>query len=352
MALLRDRLCKLVISSLCKRFSSSASAAPQLTFVRRLSSMDETEKSNFSDTHQNPPEPIPNRPLRGERPFSPKDSPSSKPNSRSTNGGNSNQFENFKDVGGPDNAEKRSMKASPFDFSRRGDDLQSDDMSFLEKFKLGTDKREKQQQQPLQDDNGKSDHVESKGSPPDANDIFGKMKETGLIPNAVAMLDGLCKDGLVQEAMKLFELMREKGTIPEVVIYTAVVEGFLQARKPDDAKRIFRKMQNNGIAPNAFSYSVLIQGLYKCEKLEDAIEFTLEMSEAGYSPNVATFVGLVDGICREKGVEDAKTFINDLRKKGFFLNEKSVRDFLEKKAPFSPPVWEAIFGKKTPQKPF
>ena len=68
--------------------------------------------------------------------------------------------------------------------------------------------------------------------------IFKKMKETSLIPNVVAKLDGLCKDGLVQEAMKLFGLMREKVTIPEVVIYIAVVDGFCKAQKLDDAIRI------------------------------------------------------------------------------------------------------------------
>ncbi|KAL5168550.1 Pentatricopeptide repeat-containing protein [Glycine soja] len=172
--------------------------------------------------------------------------------------------------------------------------------------------------------------------PQDADEIFKKMKETGLIPNAVAMLDGLCKDGLVQEALKLFGLMREKGTIPEIVIYTAVVEGYTKAHKADDAKRIFRKMQSSGVSPNAFSYMVLIQGLYKCSRLHDAFEFCVEMLEAGHSPNVTTFVGLVDGFCNEKGVEEAKSAIKTLTDKGFVVNEKAVRQFLDKKAPFSP----------------
>ena len=51
--------------------------------------------------------------------------------------------------------------------------------------------------------------------------------------------------------MKLFGLIREKGTIPEVVVYTAVVDGFCKAEKLEEAIRIFRKMQNNGISPNA-----------------------------------------------------------------------------------------------------
>ncbi|XP_038976727.1 pentatricopeptide repeat-containing protein At4g38150-like [Phoenix dactylifera] len=186
----------------------------------------------------------------------------------------------------------------------------------------------------------------------DADEIFKKMKETGLIPNAVAMLDGLCKDGLIQEAMKLFGLMREKGTIPEVVIYTAVVEGFCKAAKFDDAKRIFRKMQKNGIMPNAFSYAVLIQGLCKGGKLEDSVEYCIEMLGAGHLPNAATFTGLVDTYCKEKGVEEAGSLVRTLRERGFAMDEKAVREHLDKKGPFSPMVWEAIFGKKNLQRPF
>nr|DAD46430.1 TPA_asm: hypothetical protein HUJ06_016367 [Nelumbo nucifera] len=161
------------------------------------------------------------------------------------------------------------------------------------------------------------------------------MKEMSLIPNAVAMLDGLCKDGLVQEAMKLFGLMHEKGTFLEVVIYT----------KLDDAKRIFRKMQNNGISPNVYSYTVFIQGLYKGKRLEDAIDICIEMLEAGHSPNVTTFIGLVDAICRDKGVEEAKSTIERLEK-GYFADEKAIREYLDKKGTFSPLIWEVVFEKK------
>ncbi|KAF2314599.1 hypothetical protein GH714_027867 [Hevea brasiliensis] len=158
--------------------------------------------------------------------------------------------------------------------------------------------------------------------PPDAEDIFKKMKETGLIPNAVAMLDGLCKDGLVQEAMKLFGLMREKGTMPDVVVYTAVVDGFCKAHKLDDAKRIFRKMLDNGIAPNAFSYIVLIQGLYKCKLLDDAVDFSFQMLDAGHSPNVTTFVGLVDGYVERRALKKPRGLLLLCGKRDFSLMTK------------------------------
>lgn len=233
--------------------------------------------------------------------------------------------------------------------------------SFLDKYKLGFDdevgsKSDVEASSQLEEARSvnlsNSNEPAQQSMPQDADEIFKKMKETGLIPNAVAMLDGLCKDGNVQEALKLFGLMREKGTIPEIVIYTAVVEGYTKAHKADDAIRIFRKMQSNGISPNAFSYTVLIQGLYKCSRLQDAVEFCVEMLEAGHSLNVTTFVGLVDGFCKENGIEEAKGVIKTLTGKGFAFDEKAVRVFLDKKAPFSPSIWEAIFGKKAPQMPF
>lgn len=284
-----------------------------------------TQSQISNDENRSPPDPLPNRPLRGQQ-----------------------------------QPERPSRNNRP---NLRRDRIRNDvsDDSFLEKFKLTFDRIDKNQRgaptaQPLQDENKPNqDQMMKEQGPPlpeDADEIFKKMKETGLIPNAVAMLDGLCKDGLIQEAMKLFGLMRERGTIPEVVIYTAVVEGFCKAHKFDDAKRIFRKMQSNGISPNAFSYTILVQGLYKCNRLDDALEFCEEMVDAGHSPNAMTFVGLVDGLCKVKGVEEAKGVIERLRQKGFTVNEKAVREFLDKKAPFSPVLWEVILGKKPSQQLF
>lgn len=255
-----------------------------------------------------PPKPIPNRPLRGQ--------------------GNSMSDLHFR--------------------NRRPSSDEKDSFEFLEKFKLGAggcfdkgkmfpDRLQQQQQQ-------KEGNADTSTPPPpqDADEIFKKLKETGLIPNAVAMIDRLCKDGLVQEAMKLFRLMREKGTIPEVVIYTAVVEGFCKAHKFEDAKRIFRKMQRNGISPNAFSYSVLIRGLYQCNELDDAVAFCIEMLEAGHSPNVATFLGLVAGLCLNKGVEEARTVIATLTQKGFSINKKAIKEHTKNRSTH-PSVLEAIF---------
>nr|XP_010917815.1 pentatricopeptide repeat-containing protein At4g38150-like [Elaeis guineensis] len=139
----------------------------------------------------------------------------------------------------------------------------------------------------------------SKSPPIDIDDIFKKMEKMGLISKAVAILDGLCKDGLVQKAMKLFRLMHKKRTIPEVVIYMTVVVGFYKTAKFDDAKRIFKKDAEKWDILNTFSYAVLIQDLCKGEKLENSIEHSMKMLNTGHLLNAAIFADF-EGIFRKK----------------------------------------------------
>lgn len=378
---------------------------------RSYDDKDDSFGGNF-DAHQavsSPPEPIPGRPLRGDRrmPQSPREDVY-RGNGYRSRGGIDREGDDFRRRSGGDRSSlmgrRRDGEGDNFDLGRRnvdrvsrndrfhdmgdggemlgfGEEDEDDDdgkekgaqpsiREFLRRSVKDEDKETKKEDREFLArfrlggvDGKKKDRAEEKVEvheeekveepPQDADVIFKKMRETGLIPNAVAMLDGLCKDGLMQEAMNIFSLMREKGTMPEVIIYTAVVEGFCQVQKFDDAKRIFKKMQTNGIVPNAFSYGVLVRGLCKGKRLDEAVEVCGEMLEAGHAPNPATFTGLVHEFCIEKGAEEAGKTVEALKQKGYYLDEKAVRDYLDKKGPSSPMVWEAIFGpKKRIERPF
>lgn len=326
MMMLRVRRRSFVLDSLACSFSSRGG-----DFVPKYNK--DGASSINQEGRKMPPDPIPNRPLRAEK--------------------STHQRKTFNQGrgGGEGNAGAMGMDLNKAGYAfnnrtpKQSSQPQAANLDFLEKFKLGFDKEGEKKQPPKLENKNSSNQTTELPQPEDADEIFKKMKETGLIPNAVSMLHGLCQDGLVQEAMKLFSLMHEKGTIPEVIIYTAVIEGFCKAHKLDDAKRIFRKMQGNGISPNAITYGGLIQGLLRKKSLDDALEFSVEMLEAGHSPNLATFTGLVDCFCRERGLEEAQHMIRTLREKSFFFEDKAVREYLDKKGPFSQLVWEAILGK-------
>ncbi|WOH09251.1 hypothetical protein DCAR_0728707 [Daucus carota subsp. sativus] len=330
----RVRKRSFILDSLARSFSTRGG-----DFVPNYSKDGARSSSTNQEGRRMPPDPIPNRPLRSEKPNHQR-----KTFNQGRGGADQGTFNQGRGGTGPTRMD--SNKAGNAFNSRspqQPSKPQAANLDFLEKFKLGFDKVENTSPPKIETNN--NDQAMELSQPEDADEIFKKMKETGLIPNAVSMLHGLCQDGLVQEAMKLFSLMHEKGTIPEVIIYTAVIEGFCKAHKLDDAKRIFRKMQGNGITPNAITYGVLIQGLIKTKNLDDALQFSVEMLEAGHSPNLATFTGLVDCFCLEKGLEEAQNMIRMLKEKSFFFEDKAVREYLDKKGPFSQLVWDAILGK-------
>jgi hypothetical protein len=111
-------------------------------------------------------------------------------------------------------------------------------------------------------------------------------------------------------------------------------------------------MHDNGVIPNAFSYWLIIGRLCKGGTFYDAVGFHVEMFEAGNSPNAATFEVLVDIVCKKKGFEEGEKLVRNFQDRNFVIDEKSIREHLEKKGPFSLVVWDVIFGKKNSSWPF
>ncbi|KAF4359791.1 hypothetical protein F8388_008353 [Cannabis sativa] len=60
-------------------------------------------------------------------------------------------------------------------------------------------------------------------------------------PNLVwygAIIDGLCKEGLMEKAQQLFLEMKEKGVLPDVVVYSSLMHGLCYADKWEEAKAL------------------------------------------------------------------------------------------------------------------
>lgn len=77
------------------------------------------------------------------------------------------------------------------------------------------------------------------------------------------MFDGLSKDGLTHEALQLFSVMKDKGTMPDVVAHTAVIQAYVNAGGTHwkNALRTYQRMLACGVLPNAYTFSVLIKGV-------------------------------------------------------------------------------------------
>lgn len=170
--------------------------------------------------------------------------------------------------------------------------------------------------------------------PKDLQHIFHRMRsEGGLLNNAAKMFDALSKDGLTHEALQLFAQIKDKGHMPDVVAYTAVMEAYFNAGTghSKEALKVFMRMLASGIVPNAYSYSVLITGLAVDAKLVDAKKYVLEMMAKGMRPNAHTYAAVFEAFTKENKVEEAKVLLQQMKDKGFVPDEKAVRDALSNK---------------------
>lgn len=70
-----------------------------------------------------------------------------------------------------------------------------------------------------------------------------------------ALLDSLIKRGIIDEALWLFDSMREKN----VVSWTTFISGLAQLDLDADALKFFKKMQLEGIYPNGFTFSCVLK---------------------------------------------------------------------------------------------
>ncbi|KAF5457104.1 hypothetical protein F2P56_021235 [Juglans regia] len=174
--------------------------------------------------------------------------------------------------------------------------------------------------------------VEEPKDPNNLQEIFHHMRtKDGLLKHADKMFDALSEDGLTNEASELFAQIKEKGYIPSVVAYTAVIEAYTNAGQPKEALRVYLRMLASGIAPNAYTYSVLVKGLAADAKyLGDAKKYVMEMMSNGMRPNAGTYIAVFEALAGERKLGEAREFLEQMKNNGFQPDEKAVRKALNK----------------------
>ncbi|KAK4858823.1 hypothetical protein QYF36_022628 [Acer negundo] len=95
--------------------------------------------------------------------------------------------------------------------------------------------------------------------------------ENGVIcrPNIVSynsMIDGLCKDGLINKAKELLSEMKGMRISLDVVSYTSLIHGLCYWGKWEDTKDLFAEMRDQRVQHDVVTINVIIDELCKNDK--------------------------------------------------------------------------------------
>lgn len=91
--------------------------------------------------------------------------------------------------------------------------------------------------------------------------ILERLGEEGQQPNRVtytAIIEGMCRNGLGQQALLVFnEMVDRHGIAPDVLTYTSLLKG--TERQPERAWALYQDMLTRGVIPDAVFYRDLIR---------------------------------------------------------------------------------------------
>lgn len=167
----------------------------------------------------------------------------------------------------------------------------------------------------------------------EALSIFDQMRDFGCKPNRVlicTLIQGLCKDGHVEEAHKVINKAAESG-IPYDSCYSFLVLSLFRIGKLKEAEIFFRRMLTGGLKPDGLTSSTIIRWLCQQSRILDGYHLidAIEQSESVSSIDSDIYSILVAGLCEANHLAEAAKLASLMAGKGIQLKGPCVKNVIE-----------------------
>ncbi|MQL86552.1 hypothetical protein Taro_019093 [Colocasia esculenta] len=126
----------------------------------------------------------------------------------------------------------------------------------------------------------------------------------------------LCQEGLLQEAMKVYEEMVGEGSIPCVLVYLCLIDELSRAGSVREAFNLMNEMVGRGYIPMVPTFNSLISGFCMEGKCMSAEKLLSEMVSRGCSLDSASYSPLIEALCRQGILQKAFDLLVEMVGKG------------------------------------
>ncbi|WCJ42437.1 Pentatricopeptide repeat (PPR) superfamily protein [Euphorbia peplus] len=120
------------------------------------------------------------------------------------------------------------------------------------------------------------------------------------------MVEELCLSGLILKAYSILtQLVDSAGVSPDISTYNILINGFCREGDINVALKLFEALQRKGLSPNSVTYGTLINGLFKARRDKDAFRFFDQIMENHFVPDLNVYRTLMTWSCRLRKVNVA-----------------------------------------------
>ena len=135
--------------------------------------------------------------------------------------------------------------------------------------------------------------------------------------NCTTVMATCSKLGLFEEVESLFRQHKEQGYVPNIVMFTILMQSRSRAGREREAISVFWEMEEAGVEPDLIAYRVMIQLCDKLGELGRAVKVYNKMKARGFVPTFDVYNVLIKLYCREGRTTKAREILREMKMWGF-----------------------------------
>lgn len=166
------------------------------------------------------------------------------------------------------------------------------------------------------------------------DDVLRFMEETrklGFYPGRVDcnnVIRFLVKEGMVMDALGVFDQMKTDGIKPDTVTYTLVLNGVITDGDYEKADDVFDEMLVLGVVPDIHAFNVYINGLCKQNNIKEGVKMLASMRELGCKPDSVSYNMLLEGMSKIGDLSGMRQLVRGMQLMGVQWNWETYRIML------------------------
>ncbi|KAJ7527655.1 hypothetical protein O6H91_16G065000 [Diphasiastrum complanatum] len=153
------------------------------------------------------------------------------------------------------------------------------------------------------------------GCTEDARDLFDKMSERNVV-SWTAMIAGYAQNGLGEEALALYEQMKQEGMQPNNVTFVLLLNACASLAALEQGKQLHSEIIKRGFQSDVVVGNTLVDMYAKCGCTEDARELFDNMSER----NVVSWTAMIAGYAQNGLGKEALALYEQMKQEGMQPN--------------------------------
>merc|ERR1719421_2577256 len=140
--------------------------------------------------------------------------------------------------------------------------------------------------------------------------LLADMKSADISPDQITygtLVKGHCLSGSVDQAFEILAEMRAGGKHqPDEILYNCLLDGCAKEHRLEDAMALYEEMKQAGIVPSNFTLCTLVKLLGRSRRLQEAFAAVEELSTTGgLKPNIQVFTCLIQACIHNRQLHRA-----------------------------------------------